>query len=296
MTRGVLMYAHGNPEIDYFKIACANALMVKKNLGVPVAVVTDTSSLDWGKKSLGTDIINECFDNIIVVDKDYSFKNSRNFSDTSYATKPLTFYNCNHWEAYNLSPFDETLFIDCDYLIMSDALNACWGSAQEIMVNHKIYSPIDQVAPYSKNIDELGIRLYWATVIYFKKSPLAEKLFSLMQHIQENYGYYKDLYSFSNGMFRNDYAVSIAIHMLNGFTDTESVIKELPIPGLLMSWDTDDIYDVTGVDDIVLYAEKKDQKGFYILTRIKNTDVHIMNKWAINRHSDRLISLYKDVQ
>ena len=32
MTRGVLMYAHNNNEIDYFKIACANALMVQKNL------------------------------------------------------------------------------------------------------------------------------------------------------------------------------------------------------------------------------------------------------------------------
>jgi hypothetical protein len=139
----------------------------------------------------------------------------------------------------------------------------------------------------------MGIKLYWATVIYFRKSSMAEHLFSLMRHIQENYAYYRDLYYFSNGMFRNDHAVSIAIHMLNGFNDFESVIKELPINGMLMSWDVNDIHSVPGVDDIILYVEKDKAKGNYILTRLKKQDVHIMNKWAINRHSDKLISLYR---
>ena len=294
MTRGVLMYAHNNPEIDYLKIACANALLVKKNLKVPVALVTDSGTIEWGKKSLTEEFINACFDNIIVVDKNYSFNNNRNYADTSYNTKSLQFYNCNHWEAYELSPFDETLFIDGDYLIMSSALNACWGSMHDVMMNHKIYSPIDQVKSYSKNIDDMGIKLYWATVIYFRKSDLAEHLFSLVRHIQENYPYYKELYYFSNGMFRNDYAFSIAIHMLNGFSEFEPVVKELPIPGLLMAWDTHDIHNITGINNIVLFAEKEGQKGSYILTRVKDQDVHLMNKWAINRHADRLISLYKE--
>lgn len=292
MSRGVLMYAHNNPEIDYLKIACANALMVKKNLGVPVTLVTDSSTIKWGRKSLGN-LVDECFENVIVVDRDYSFTNNRNFSDASNTTKSLQFYNANHWAAYELSPYDETLFIDVDYLIMSPALNACWDSMHDVMVNHRIYSPIDQVPPYSKNIDDMGIKLYWATVIYFRKSSLAEHLFSLMRHIQENYAYYRDLYYFSNGMYRNDYAVSIAIHMLNGFSDFESVIKELPINGMLMAWDTNDIHSIAGLNDIILYTEKNKGQGDYILTRVKNLDVHIMNKWAINRHSDKLISLYK---
>jgi hypothetical protein len=286
------MYAHNNTEIDYFKIACANALMVKKNLKVPVTLVTDSGTVDWGRKALG-DLVDECFDNIVVVDRDYSFNNKRHFGDTSYNTQTLQFYNANHWAAYELSPYEETLFIDVDYLIMSSALSACWDSIHDVMVNHRIYSPVDQVAPYSKNIDDMGIKLYWATVIYFRKSSMAEHLFSLMRHIQENYAYYRDLYYFSNGMFRNDHAVSIAIHMLNGFNDFESVIKELPINGMLMSWDVNDIHSVPGVDDIILYVEKDKAKGNYILTRLKKQDVHIMNKWAINRHSDKLISLYR---
>lgn len=292
MSRGVLMYAHNNSEIDYFKIACANALMAKKNLKVPVTLVTDEGTLGWGKKSLGEDFVNECFDNIIEVNRNYDFQNMRNFSDTSFSVKPLQFYNCNHWEAYELSPYDETLFIDCDYLIMSDALSNCWGSNNEVMIDHRIYSPYDSV--HTKYIDEFGIKMYWATVIYFQKSDFAKFLFSMVRDIQENYRYYKDLYLFSSGMFRNDYAFSIAIHTLNGFTETKtSVVNNLPIPGLMMSWDTNDIHSIRQVNDIVLYTEKTTEKGTYILTRLKNTDVHIMNKWAINRFADRIIELYK---
>jgi hypothetical protein len=293
MSRGVLMFAHNNAEIDYVKIACANALMVKKNLNVPVTLVTDSGSINWAKEIMGENFINSCFENIIEVDRDYTFKNTRNFSDTSFSTKSLQFYNANHWQAYDLSPYDETLFIDVDYLIMSSALNNCWGSNNDVMINHTIYSPGESTL-HSKNVDDMSIALYWATVIYFRKSSLAEHLFSIVKHIQENYAYYRDLYYFTSSMFRNDHAFSIAVHMLNGFSNNEPVIKELPIPGMLMSWDTDDIKSINGINDITLYTEKINQKGTYLLSRIKNTDIHVMNKQAVNRHTNRLIELYRD--
>ena len=95
-------------------------------------------------------------------------------------------------------------------------------------------------------------------------------------------------------MFRNDHAFSVAVHTLNGFIQSNMpAIGRLPIPGLLMSWDNNDIHSVRGLNDIVIYAEQPDNKGKYILTRIKNQDIHIMNKWAINRFSDRFIELYR---
>jgi hypothetical protein len=291
MSKGVLMYAHNNTEIDYFKIACANALMVQKNLRVPVTLVTDDGSLQWAKKSLDQELITTCFENIIVKPIQY-FDNMRSFSDTSYTTKSLQFYNCNHWEAYELSPYDETLFIDADYLIMSDALNNCWGSDKDILINRNIFDAIGSNDPYSKFIDDFSIQQYWATVIYFKKTDIASFAFSIVKHVQENYYYYKELYGFSNGMFRNDNAFSIAMHMLNGFTHDELDDNCLPITGLLMLWDTGDIYEINGINDITVYAEKAD-KGTYSLARFKNQDIHIMNKWAINRHADTLIKIYK---
>jgi hypothetical protein len=293
MSRGVLMFAHNNTEIDYFKISCANALMIQRNLKVPVTLVTDDGTFNWAKESLSTDFINSCFENVLLVPRNYKFQNMRNFRDTSYSSKSLQFYNCNHWQAYELSPYDETLFIDCDYLIMSDALNNCWNSINDVMINHKIYSPVDSIPPYSKYIDDMGIRQYWATVIYFRKSSLAEHLFTLVRDIQENYLYYKNLYYFANSMFRNDNAFSIAIHTLNGFDQSQTAIPELPITGLLMSWDTHDIQKINGLNDMTLYTERDNCPGDYILTRIKNTDVHIMNKWSISRNIENLIELYK---
>lgn len=295
LTRGVLMYAHNNTEIDYFKIACANALMVKQNLNVPVTLVTDIGSLDWGNRSIGETTVDGCFETIIVVDTDSTFDNKRSYSDTVASPKLLQFYNCNHGDAYTLSPYDETLFIDVDYLIMSNALANCWGSENDIMFNHSIVDTGSAEKPYSKYIDDFGIRQYWATVIYFKKSNTAKIVFDIVKHVQANYNYYCQLYLFSNGMFRNDNAFSIASHMLSGFSADRPAIQELPIAGLIMAWDTDDIYDVVGINDITLYAAKSTKDGFN-LVRLKNHDVHIMNKWAINRVSNKLIELYTHVE
>lgn len=287
------MYAHNNTEIDYFKIACANALMIKKNLNVPVTLVTDDDTAKWSIDLLGKEFVNSCFENIIYVKRDYTFINKRNFSDTSQQSRSLAFYNCNHWQAYELSPYYETLFIDADYLIMSGALNNCWGSNRDVMIDNRIFSPIDGL-PHVKYVDDFGVKLYWATVIYFKKTEFAEFLFSMVKNIQENYTFYKDMFSFTNGMFRNDHAFSVAIHTLNGYQDTKtSVVANLPIPALLMSWDTDDIHSVPALNEIVVYAEKKSTPGSYILSKFKNQDIHIMNKWAINRVADRLIEIYK---
>lgn len=285
MTKGVLLFAYNNAEIDYVKIAQINALMIKHHLKVPITLVTD----DNGQEQCNDD---NSFDKIINIKKDYSFKNIRNYSDTSYSSKKLQFYNCNHCDAYNISPYDETLIIDCDYLIMSDALSKCWYSTNDFMISSKIYSPIDDCEPYSQNLDDMGIKQYWATVIYFKKTKLTNHIFSLVEDIQKNYNYYRDLYHFSNGMFRNDNAFSIAIHMLSGFNSDEMCIKELPIPGLLMSWDVNDIYSINGIDDITLLVEKKTHSNKFILTKIKDTDIHIINKWSIGRHAKRLLELY----
>lgn len=293
MSRGVLMYAHNNSEIDYFKIACANALMVKKNLNVPITVVTDEGTLNWSITSLGREFIDSCFEHVLIVNKDHTYSNLRSYNDTSFSTKQLQFYNCNHWEAYDLSPYEETLFIDSDYLIMSNALNVCWGSYEDVMISKHIFNPETPDLPYTKTIDDFGIKLYWATVIYFRKTEFSKFLFSIVKHIQENNIYYRELYSLPSGMFRNDFAFSIAIHMLNGFSETESVINELPIPGLLMSWDNNDIKSVNGINDITLYCEKE-EKGKYMLTRLKKQDFHCINKWSINRVSEELIKLYQE--
>ena len=70
-NKGVIMFAHNNSEIDYFRLAVVNALLVQKNLGIKnITVVTDPHSLSYGEETLGKKLIKKAINNIIVVNKD----------------------------------------------------------------------------------------------------------------------------------------------------------------------------------------------------------------------------------
>jgi len=294
MSKGALIFAHNNEEIDYVKIASLNALMIQRNLDVGVTLVTDDGTLSWAKQSLGEEYLNQCFEHIVIdSDTDYVYRqnNIRAFRDTVYTVKHLPFYNCDHWKAYDLTPYDETLFVDADYLIMSDTLSRCWGSDHEIMINKDIKELYFGRRQENTTVGKSGIDTYWATCIYFRKSELAEHLFYMVKYIYENYGYYKELYTTPNSMFRNDYAFSIAVHMMNGFSNSD-LIKQLPIPAIYKSFDNDDIISVNGLNDITLLLEKPKCSGDYILSRFTDLDIHIMNKWAVLRNYDTLKELY----
>jgi len=289
-SRGVIMFAHNNTEIDYFRLAVVNALLVQKNLGIKnVTVVTDPHSLKQGEKTLGKRLIKKAINNIIVIEKDKKFKalNQRLYKDTSHTTKYLPFYNVNRCDAYDLSPYDETLLIDVDYLILSDTLNHCWGHNNELMMNWK-YQDImyERKDPSLARLNDMGITMYWATVVYFRKTEYVKCFFNIVSHVKNNPQFYKDLYQWQGTLYRNDYSFSIAAHMMSGFVDKG--IPQLPTT-LYKSFDTDDIHSAVDENTIVMYLEKPRSPGDFMLTKWAGVDLHIMNKWAINRVSEELL-------
>jgi hypothetical protein len=293
-NKGVLLYAHNNEEIDYVKIAAVNATMIRHNLGVPVTLVSDDSTIRWARESIKN--IDTVFDQIITHKRDwvYQQRNMRVFRDTQQNIKSLPFYNCDHWEAYRLSPYEETLFIDADYLIMSPVLNNCWGSKHDFLINSDFAELFPGRESLTDRIDDFGIRMYWATVMYFKKTKFAEAVFTLVEQIFRNYKYYSDLYHLPNSMFRNDFAFSIALHILNGSNENSiDVVGKLPQRTLYKLFDRDDILKVNGKNDLTVYLEDPSAPGNFTLGRVRELDVHIMNKWAITRIADRLLELYE---
>ena len=289
-SRGVIMFAHNNTEIDYFRLAVVNALLVQKNLGIKnVTVVTDPHSLKQGEKTLGKRLIKKAINNIIVIEKDKKFKalNQRLYKDTSHTTKYLPFYNVNRCDAYDLSPYDETLLIDVDYLILSDTLNHCWEHNNELMMNWK-YQDImyERKDPSLARLNDMGITMYWATVVYFRKTEYVKSFFNIVSHVKNNPQFYKDLYQWQGTLYRNDYSFSIAAHMMSGFVDKG--IPQLPTT-LYKSFDTDDIHSAVDENTIVMYLEKPRSPGDFMLTKWQGMDLHIMNKWAINRVSEELL-------
>jgi len=289
-SRGFIMFAHNNAEIDYFKLAVINSLLIQKHLGISnITVVTDPHSYSYAVESLGEDLIKSAINNLIVVEKDKEFKsqNIRVFKDTSHTAKQLPFYNINRCDAYDLSPYDETILLDVDYLILSDTLNQCWGHNEEIMMNWRYQDIMFDRKDYTLDrLNPFGITMYWATVVYFKKSAYAETFFNLVKHVKNNIAYYKDLYRWPGNLYRNDYSFSIAAHVMSGFVDKG--IPQLPTT-LYKTFDTDDIHKAIDEKTLIMYLEKPRSPGDFILTKWSGVDLHVMNKWAINRISEEML-------
>jgi hypothetical protein len=288
MSRGVLIHACNNEKIDYTLIALCNALAIKTHLHVPVCLVTTDGALNWLRQNHGV-LVARAFDHIIR--RDAGRVSNRRFNDTA-TRHMLPWYNQTRPDSYALSPFDETLLIDADYLILDDTLSKVWGSVHDVMINRDII-PLNHgpVPSRERWLEDTGIQLCWATCVYFRKSLLAETLFDLVQHVKDKYSYYAMIYGFPVQLYRNDYAFSIAVHMLSGFTHCDD-IATLPSPFLFTSFDCDELIEVPSKDDLTFLLNDRCETWRFTVTRTKGISVHVMNKFAIVRQAEKLLALY----
>jgi len=287
MNRGYLVHAYNNTQIDYGAMALCCCLLIKKHLQYNnTALVTSQDTIDWLVNSHGQDLVNQAFDYIIITDIEREVSD-RKFQDTMYSNHTAPYYNTNRSDSLELSPFDETILIDADYLVLDTSLDTVWGSLEDILVNKSVkdLNHSENLGGFDKRFNDMSIPLYWATAMYFKKSARAECLFDLMKFIKNNYQYYQNLYQFkSSGYFRNDYALSIAIHMMNAQLEGNTV-KSLPNPHIMVSTEYDDmVYFSSGT---AFFVSERNQGDFKI--HKVTTNVHVMNKWAIGRMAERII-------
>mgnify|MGYP001160248418 FL=1 len=91
-------------------------------------------------------------------------------------------------------------------------------------------------------------------------------------------------------LYRNDYSFSVAAHVMNGFKSEAQ--EQLPIEKMYKTFDWDDIHEVNGVNDITMFLEKPKANADFQLGRWKDVDLHIMNKWALQRNADTLLEIY----
>ena len=280
MSRGIIVFAQNNGYVNYAKQACACAGYVRKHLSLydEICLVTNTETLESEKK-----LIDEFFDNVIVSDT-FQPDNVRLFKDTTRDTEYASFRNMGRSDVYELSPYDETLVIDSDYFIMNNVLDQVWNSANDVMINCKYRDVSERHKDNISYLDNFSIPMYWATVFYFKKYDFAENLFTLISHIKYNYKYYYYLYNCSGNLFRNDFAFSMALHILNGSVAFD--VPSLPIDYLNNSFDLDDIFRVNSHDDIIMYCADAERITDHLLSRFTCTDLHIMNKKAVSRFID----------
>lgn len=264
MSKGVLIFAYNN-AFDYVEMATAAAKLVKKFLNIPVTLVTNS-----------IEVTDPVFDTIIVQDLGESqFERVFNFGS---AKEKVVWHNQNRSSAYDLSPYDQTLLIDADYLMFDDHLKYLFNTNLEIACYNRVVdiSGSNQLQKGAR-VGFPGIPMQWATVVYFTKSKLAESVFAFMKTIRRNYLYYSTAYNFNPQLFRNDYALSIALQTLTGY----NIKKFTAIPGLLMTANTTvALAEVRRSGELIFkWQTKHDSK--YLMMRLRDTNIHIMNKRTI---------------
>jgi hypothetical protein len=263
MSKGVLIFAY-NSKINYVDIATIAARLAKKHLGLPVSLVTNSVDVDY-----------ETFDQVIFQEIEGEVY-QRSFKYSSSAER-MPWHNQNRSSAYELSPYDQTLLIDADYLMFNNSLAQLFDTDLDFACYDDVHDLSGRMGLKAEaHVGRPGVPMQWATVIYFTKCRLAESVFGFMQNIKENYPYYSAAYNFEPALFRNDFTLSIALQVLTGY----SVKNFTAIPGTLITANTGvDIIDVRDNGEIVFKWNGSD--GRPLASKIKNTNVHIMNKRSI---------------
>lgn len=273
MTKGVLLIANNNAEIDYLKLAVYTAKQVQQHLNVPVSLITDSTDIFF--KNYAQDAV--LFDKIIdCADTDVNYKSFYNGNELQSKT---TWKNGTRSSCFDLTPYDETLVVDVDYVINSNILSHCFDQPHDFLIHRH---SADLAAWRSKKEFELvsntSVPFYWATVFFFRKTPETENLFTLVNHIKDNWSYYKRLYQINSPNFRNDYAFSIAIHMLSGFYQHNFACD---LPGkMFYILDKDYLVDIKD-SNMQFLVQHADATGQYIPVKTTGIDVHVMNKHSL---------------
>ena len=289
LDRGFVMFAYNNSSIDYASLALVNALLIKKHLRTNAgALIADHNAMDHLESLYNTDVIRRAFDRIIIDEPTDINVGKRRFHDTRYTAFTDSYRNTNRASVYDLSPFEETLLIDSDYLMLDSSFDMVWGSVEDMMCNRHtrdLDHGVDKFG-FDNRFNEMSVPLYWATAVYFRKTDRSRLIFELMNFIKENYAYYQYLYRFNHsGYFRNDYALSMALHMTNNLTEQDNM-SALPVDHIMFSMENDELHAFK--DGCCLVTSEPNQGDF----RIHNVDynVHVMNKRAILRLKDDIIA------
>ena len=228
--KGVCFFAYNNDQLDYVKMALTAGKYAKQNLQLPVCLITDEGSASWLEESHSKELVNEVFD-YIVITKDEMRPNHRRHFDSPWTEFTAQFNNSNKHKIYQYSPFEKTLLLDIDYIVKTDILLKYFDSEHPVcMFDNATTVRNEEPALEERFLYDAGIKMWWSTVIYFDKGPESKLFFDTWAHVADNYNYYQFLYNFPLGLFRTDYCVSIAAHILDGMNAGDTVSKLISYP------------------------------------------------------------------
>lgn len=169
-SRGFCIFAQNNSTTNYVRQAYALALSIHKfNKEQKVSIITNNSVPSH---------YCHAFDKIIKIpqedlaaDKDWKID--------------------NRWKIYQTSPYNETIVLDADMLILED-ITRFWNyfSTESICFTTKVKTyrnEIIQSRYYRKTFDANNLENIYSAFYYFKKNNTAEKFFNMLEVVMTNW-------------------------------------------------------------------------------------------------------------
>jgi hypothetical protein len=281
MNNGVLIIANNSDDIDYAKMSLISAELAKKNLNVPVSLITDNETIN-SKSSVDKDIFYKTFDRVILTEIDET--DNRRSINHKGNRRSVPFLNFNRNKVLDHTPYDRTLLIDSDFLIFSDNLSKFWDIDQSVLISS---SMVDIHGKKGGNLDAVvspqSIPLFWATTVMFTKNEESKNFFDLVEHVKQNYKFYSQLYLFDSRQYRNDISFSIAYHILRGFNSKDNL--DYFLPPIKTVNDKDEIFSYEN-NLLKLFLFNELSLNYDKIISIKNTDLHFMNKFELLENMD----------
>lgn len=255
MNTGALIYAFNNEKTDYVGIAAWNASRIRKYLQIPVAVVTDCKDQSRLKN----------FDKIISASA--ATGGSRYFEDLQ---DTVTWHNAARVDSYALSPWDQTLVVDADYVVNTSDLSVVLKSSKDFLCfKHAIDITGKNDFTGMNTFGRHKFPMYWATVMMFRKTSRVQYIFDCMQMVKNNYSHYKNLYGFPDQNYRNDFALTIALGILSGHTQNIDII-----PWPMITVLPEDSVSYENDEYVVRYTQEGKSKRI----SFRGIDAHVMGK------------------
>ncbi len=282
--RGMLMIAHNNDLFDYGKMAYASALSAVHHINESISIVTDKST--WENLLHDYPRAMHLFEHIILIDHENTHQ--RHFDLTDGSTKKAKYHNTSRLDAYELSPYDETLLIDTDVLIQDTSLQHVWGSSAYVRMNHEISELVLGSGNTQVKLSDKSLTTFWATICYFRKCKVTEDFFALAKYVELHYDYYGHLHGFPTALVRVDYIMTVAAHIMSGYiSGANSVVEPLPVEDTVLAWNKDIMIDFD--EGRTTFLTKSNGRQFPVSTY---RTVHCMNKDSMMNMADRIINTY----
>jgi hypothetical protein len=111
------------------------------------------------------------------------------------------------------------LLIDADYVVNTNDLAPAISSVTDMLCFRRACD-----IATGKDLEDLNyfgsfnMPMWWATVVIFNRSNLSRYVFDCWRMVRDNWQHYRNIYHIRESLFRNDYALSIALGIVSGHT------------------------------------------------------------------------------